>query len=314
MSEVAGQISVSVGFSDVSSQPTKVVSKQVLLEGQEELSSGKVAIVSGTVGTTLITVTPAYRNASGEPVSFASGIDRVCLKTDSSTPVTLTCGSFSVVAKNGAVSVSETPGGATSFTIRADSGTADYLVIAYADESLDSARNLYFNAAADNEWTTLGNWWVNESCSEPSPILPRSIDSVFILDDVLTNASSEPYVVNLTASGSAAVDISVTVSGVATFNDSSVKAGTSYPSIIHGDAVFNDSSVLEAGADINGQATFNDNSSCQGTVAGDAIFNDSSTATGAFVNVVATGYFNDASCTDGVGQFGATVPDPPPTC
>lgn len=173
------------------------------------------------------------------------------------------------------------------------------------------ARTLYFTGDVDGEWTELGNWFNDVAEASAASSLPTAADSVIATASITSNSDSTPAVVNLTATGSASINISVTVAGVATFNDSSAKSGA-YPAIIYGNAVFNDSSTLAFTADINGSATFNDSASCEGTVAGDAIFNGSSSATGA--NIAGTGIFNDSSCTDAMAQFASTIPDPPPFC
>jgi hypothetical protein len=74
---IAGRIAIDVNFAD-SSDATGVQSlKKILLVDTSSYSSGKVALVTGTVGTAAITIntanlSPAYRDAAGQAVSFAS--------------------------------------------------------------------------------------------------------------------------------------------------------------------------------------------------------------------------------------------------
>jgi len=140
VSNVVGSFNVSLGFSDSTAQPTKSVLKTLSLLEESEGLTGKIAIVSGTVGTAAV-VTPAYRNASGAIVSFPDrgdsrgGINRIVLQSQSPGYVTLACGDFKLLSGSGEVAETETPGESAidSFSVTASSGTADYLVIVYAD-------------------------------------------------------------------------------------------------------------------------------------------------------------------------------------
>jgi hypothetical protein len=133
-----------------------------------------------------------------------------------------------------------------------------------------AAATLYFdNAEGDFAWTTVGNWWLDASHTEPAGRLPTSADSV------VASAS-------ITASGQTVVDFTIgggfltgtlTVTGMATFNGLSDNSGT-----ITGNATFNDSS--SNAATVTGNATFNDDSAHGGTVTGDATFNDSACNSG----------------------------------
>ena len=92
-----------------------------------------------------------------------------------------------------------------------------------------------------------------------------------------------------------------TVTGDATFNDSSINNGT-----VSNDATFNDSSTNNSGTVAN-DATFNDSSINNGTVSNDATFNDSSTNNSGTVANDAT--FNDTSDNRGVIAGDATFND-----
>jgi hypothetical protein len=149
------------------------------------------------------------------------------------------------------------------------------------------AVTLYFNGAVDDDWTEVGNWWLDAGHTEPAGRLPASDESV-----VAT--------ANITASGQTVVDFTLndpepngfllsgtlTVTGDATFNGNSANVGT-----------------------VTGDATFNDGSANDGTVTGDATFNGNSANYG-FVFGTAT--FTGSACNDGTA--GTFVPDPPPGC
>lgn len=64
--------------------------------------------------------------------------------------------------------------------------------------------NLYFNAAVDNDWATLGNWWADSACSIAAAALPTSADDVEIKQGttVSSNSGSVPTVDTLVNNGS----------------------------------------------------------------------------------------------------------------
>lgn len=136
---VLGAIRIAVSFDDTTSRATKVVSKQIRLIEQSEGLTGKIAIVSGTVGTASVTVTPKYRNALGTLVTFPdrgdsrAGYDRIAIKTNSTNDVQLTSANRKTVSRAGSVGITETPQGEGSFSVQTLGGTADYLVLVYAD-------------------------------------------------------------------------------------------------------------------------------------------------------------------------------------
>ena len=109
MSDVRGVISIDVKFTDSTTSSGVSSLKTISLRDATEYSSGKVAIVTGTVGTAAITVDPApsaYRNASGEIVSFAS-ISKVAFQSsrgvsvsNDGSPITLSLGGVAVACAN----------------------------------------------------------------------------------------------------------------------------------------------------------------------------------------------------------------------
>lgn len=136
---VSGAIRVAVSFDDTTSRTTKNVLKQIRLLEQSEGLTGKIAIVSGTVGTASVSVTPQYRDASGSVVTFADrgdgrgGYDRIVVKTNSTNEVRLVAFNSATVSRSGGIAITDTPGAEGSFSVQASNGTADYLVLVYAD-------------------------------------------------------------------------------------------------------------------------------------------------------------------------------------
>jgi hypothetical protein len=126
----------------------------------------------------------------------------------------------------------------------------------------------YFNGAVDGEWTELGNWWLDDEFSVQATALPTSTDDVIASVSITSNSGSAPTVANATFNGSAHNGITITVTGLCTFNDS-INNGT-----ITGDCIFN-STAWDLGDNegtITGNCTFNDSSENAGAVTGDCTF------------------------------------------
>lgn len=133
-----GRIDISVLFHDKDGQRLKVVS----LNDSREYTTGKVAIVSGTVGTTAVTFstsdsdTPVstYRDASGALVSLSS-ISKVVIKaTTPNRPLILTDQDSGNAISVPAEEVLVYPCGISpsdGVTVRSASGTAAYTIILY---------------------------------------------------------------------------------------------------------------------------------------------------------------------------------------
>jgi hypothetical protein len=178
---------------------------------------------------------------------------------------------------------------------------------------------LYYNAAVDTDWATLGNWWTDINHTIPAASLPTSIDSVVLSEECNANSGSAPTVFNLTmpTTSSAGIGISISVTGMAvfyggtyiwgtftgnpTFNEGSGNTGT-----INGNATFNDNSYNGQGFGgiVTGDATFNGSSSNYGNVNENAVFNDTSYNLG---TVTGTATFNDASYSSVESSIGTTV-------
>jgi hypothetical protein len=149
------------------------------------------------------------------------------------------------------------------------------------------AATLYFDGAVDNDWAEVGNWWLDDEHTEPAGRLPTSADSVVATASITASGQT---VVDFTISGTALLLGTLTVTGNATFNESSQNGGS-----VTGNATFNESSQNNSGGGgIVGNATFTGSSINYGPVTGTATFSDS-------------------ACNDD-GTAGTFVPDPPPSC
>jgi hypothetical protein len=163
---------------------------------------------------------------------------------------------------------------------------------------------MFWYDTVDDQWTTLGNWFLDSLATTPAPRLPGPADTVTVNDVLLDDVSAiTPTVAEFLADG-ATVSMAVTVTGLATFSGAASLVGTLY-----GDAVFNDTSTNQG--TVTGDATFNDSSmNDAGFVELDATFNDSSVNAG---EVIQTATFTGSACNDG-GLANTFVPDPPPSC
>jgi hypothetical protein len=135
-----------------------------------------------------------------------------------------------------------------------------------------AAATLYFNAAVDNDWDEVGNWWLDDEHTQAAGRLPAAADSVVATASITASGQT---VVNFTVSGSTEVNGSFTVTGLATFQGS-CSCGALGASTLNGNATFNDLAYLAPLGTVNGNVTFNDSSGSEGVVNGDATFNDSS--------------------------------------
>jgi hypothetical protein len=114
---------------------------------------------------------------------------------------------------------------------------------------------LYFNAAVDTDWATLGNWWTDAACTLAAAGLPTSSDSVVATASIDSISMATPTVVNFTTS--AYLQAAVTVTGVATFSGSNATL-TGGTGVINGNAVFQNGAKLWQYGYVTGNATFHD--------------------------------------------------------
>jgi hypothetical protein len=165
---------------------------------------------------------------------------------------------------------------------------------------------MFWYDTVDDQWTTLGNWFLDSLATTPAPRLPGPADTVTVYDELLDDVSETmPTVAEFFADG-ATVSMMVAVTGLATFSGAASLAPLGQ---IYGDAVFNGTSTNQGS--VNGFATFNDSSmNDAGFVEQEATFNDSSVNAG---EVIQTATFTGSACNDG-GLANTFVPDPPPSC
>jgi hypothetical protein len=135
---IEGRIDINVLFQDKDGQRLKIVS----LNDSKEYTTGKVALVSGTVGTTAVTFSTSdagdaastYRDASGQLVVLSSFSKVVIKATTQNRPLILTDQDSGSVISVPAEEVLVYPCGispADGVTVRSASGTAAYTIILY---------------------------------------------------------------------------------------------------------------------------------------------------------------------------------------
>lgn len=121
-------------------------------------------------------------------------------------------------------------------------------------------RTLYFVDADDNDWANLNNWFDDPAEGIFASSLPTAADSVVITGYVGTNSGDAASVANLeSAADTGTIDISVTVSGLATL-------GSPLNGTIIGSATFIGSAYLTG--TVTGTATFTDSACNLGGTAG----------------------------------------------
>lgn len=148
--------------------------------------------------------------------------------------------------------------------------------------------NLYYNAAVDDTWDTLGNWWNDSAYTSPAANTPQDGDTAYLdagmsvgtsvadvsLAAIICGTINTGGGYNLAFNGGAAANV---VNGNAEFYNMTANTGG-----VGGDALFENS--YNSGATVTGNAVFNQFSVNAGSVNGNATFNDSSQ------NYLATGY------------------------
>jgi hypothetical protein len=136
MSGVSGSISVNVEFRDTTTSSGVQRLKTIALRDAKEYTTGKVAVLSRTAGTTSIVFDNIeYRNASGSFVSFED-VRRVAFSWSGAAgdARTLSDGvSIYLRARNGEISCTSTDGAWQGFELQSSPGgsTGTYTIVMY---------------------------------------------------------------------------------------------------------------------------------------------------------------------------------------
>jgi hypothetical protein len=127
---IRGRIAVDVQFADSDASGGVQSLKTITLQDATEYTDGKVAIVSGTVGTSGVTVTPAamtYRDASGSTVSLS--LSRFALQ--SSTLCRIAIGELRGWSLDGQPVVANVTTSPSTLSLATTTGTASYTLVLY---------------------------------------------------------------------------------------------------------------------------------------------------------------------------------------
>jgi hypothetical protein len=128
---------------------------------------------------------------------------------------------------------------------------------------------LYYNAAVNTDWGTLGNWWNDPSFTLPASALPDNTNPVFIYADVLENTAGDGVCYCASAefySASFYSPLVLNSTGLVNFNGTGgVFDGTATDGIS-----FHDTCSLGENGIVTGNATFRDSSYSFGHVGGNA--------------------------------------------
>jgi hypothetical protein len=140
MSHVRGKFAIDVDFTDRTTATGVQRLKVVSLASATEYPDGKVAVVSGTVGTAVVSVPVApttYRNATGNLVSFGS-VSRVAFSASGGTLVACDgsggCGidDWTIYSRANQAAVSEAlETSAFSINVIGTAGTASFTLVMY---------------------------------------------------------------------------------------------------------------------------------------------------------------------------------------
>lgn len=140
MSDVRGRIAIDVQFWDSTSVAGAQSLKTISLQDSTEYTSGKVAVLTGTVGTVSATVfrtdfsTP-YRDSSGSQVTFSpSEVQRVAVLSPQQLEVFVSGPDCILFPNGGRVAISDAPDDVDFITVRVPlnfGGTASYTLVIY---------------------------------------------------------------------------------------------------------------------------------------------------------------------------------------
>lgn len=130
---IDGSVSVVFDFNETSSASGVDSLKKVRLASNESYTAGKIAVVSGTISTTVQNVDLTsldYRDSSGELVTFTN-IDRIALVSSRSAYVELVDTGTKIHSDNNKVSVSCVHNTDDTLRVYTTSGTSSYTLALY---------------------------------------------------------------------------------------------------------------------------------------------------------------------------------------
>ena len=162
---------------------------------------------------------------------------------------------------------------------------------------LDHPRALYYNSAVDNNWNTLGNWWIDVACTKPAYKLPRNNDDVTILGAGVVDTGPAGFGGGVNNFGKI---------GGGTFNGAYVYSyhGSSISGGTFAGAVNNNGGTISGSGEFNGSVDNYGNGSINGVTFNGSI--NGGTFNGA-VNNNANGSINGGTFNGAVDNDGGTI-------
>jgi hypothetical protein len=140
MTHIRGRFAADVQFTDSTTSDGVQSLKTITLQGASEYDFGKVALVSGTCGTAVVTVPVSpttYRNSAGNVLSFAS-VSRVAFSASGPNLVACDgsggCGieDWTIYSRAGQIAISESlETVAFSVNVYGTTGTAAFTLVMY---------------------------------------------------------------------------------------------------------------------------------------------------------------------------------------
>lgn len=133
MANLRGKLAIDVQFTDSTSVDGVNSVKTFSAQQASEYASGKVVTVSGTCGTSAVTISVApstYRNSAGELVSLAA-VNWYAFRSSALARCDEKTGDGVAVSNADLLTVSVANGGTSGFEVYADGGTSRYTLVVY---------------------------------------------------------------------------------------------------------------------------------------------------------------------------------------
>jgi hypothetical protein len=130
---IRGKLAVDIQFADTHASGDVSSVKTVAVQNASEYTTGKVVTVSGTCGTSAVTIAVApstYKDSTGSVVSLAA-VDWFAFRSSVLARCDEVTGDGVAVSAGDLLAVSVANGGTAGFEVYSDSGTASYTLVVY---------------------------------------------------------------------------------------------------------------------------------------------------------------------------------------
>lgn len=133
MATLRGKLAIDVQFTDSTTAGGVNSVKTLALQQASEYTTGKVLTVSGTCGTSAVTIAVApstYRDSTGSVVSMAA-VNWFAFRSSVLARCEESTGDGAAVSDSELLAVSVANGGTSGFAVFSESGTAAYTLVVY---------------------------------------------------------------------------------------------------------------------------------------------------------------------------------------